>query len=147
MIFSLLKKHLCIFYFIRIINIIIFFLLVIIGGLSCIYIFVRFCIGKSIIVNLKNWFVIRHFIYVFFNIFCLALVKINEIRGLSYKEFQYKEFAFLINLSMGFIMFIIRATETNFYRRILCRNLKKNINLDNSIDNNNKTVYKHNLDG
>jgi hypothetical protein len=90
------------------------------GTISCIYIFNRFCVGRSIIANLKNWFVIRHFIYVFLNVLCLAPMKINEFFRLLDKDFISYE-CFLIAFGMGFVMFLIRASETNIYKRLCCK--------------------------
>jgi hypothetical protein len=72
------------------------------------------------------------------------MIKINEFNGLRGEEYIHFRFSFLINFAMGFIMFLIRASETNFYRKLFCRYKKQN--LDNSVSNDIKTVFCYNPD-
>jgi hypothetical protein len=102
------------------------------GLISCLYLFVRFCIGKSIIANLKNLFVIRHFIYIFLYILCHTPIVVNEILVLSGRKPILVKPSFLVHLFMGFIMFLIRASETSFYKILCCRKYENRQNLNQS---------------
>jgi hypothetical protein len=104
------------------------------GITSCFYLFVRFCRGKSIIANLKNIFVIRHFIYVLLYITCHMPIKINEIILLLGGEAGHVRASFLVHLSMGFVMFLIRASETNFYKIICCNKTDLRSSLNNTVN-------------
>jgi hypothetical protein len=66
------------------------------------------------------------------------MIKINEFNGLRGVEYIHIEYSFLINIGMGFIMFLIRASETNFYRKLFCK--YKQQSLDSSSSNDIKTV-------
>lgn len=94
-----------------------------VSTISLMYLFVRFCVGKSLIANLRNKFVLRHFIYVTFYTLCFLPNKLNELYVLLDKEPIMVEYSILINLSMGFVMFLIRASETNFYNKLFCYRL------------------------
>jgi hypothetical protein len=71
------------------------------------------------------------------------MIKINEFNGIFEHEYIRLEYSFLINLAMGFIMFLIRASETNFYSKLFCTYKKQN--LDSSTSDI-KTVNIVNLD-
>ena len=53
---------------------------------------------------------------------CLLPNKINVFKVLlGYEPDFYLQHSILLNLFMGFIMFLIRASETSFYNKIFCR--------------------------
>lgn len=116
------------------INLFIFLIFLIISIISMIYLFVRFCIGKPLVQNLKNFFVIRHFIYVTLYIICMIPNKINEVIFLfserDSNNFLYLEYGIILNTFMGFFMFLIRVTETNFYSKLFCYSEPIEENLD-----------------
>jgi hypothetical protein len=90
--------------------------------------------------NLKNLFVIRHFVYVLLYIFCFAINKLNAFYTIIGKERIWIKESIVINLSTGFIMFFIRASETNFYWRLTCKSRGKGGNSDMSIDEKDPTT-------
>lgn len=125
-----------------IINIALFLAFGVISFISFLYLMARFCVGRSLLANLKNIFVVRHSLYVgtYF-----ALLLPNKINGLLYKSddenFRFIQFELseMCSVIIGFVMFLIRASETNFYSKLFCRyqNKKKN-NLDQSIETGNE---------
>jgi hypothetical protein len=116
------------------INLFIFLIFLIISIISMMYLFIRFCIGKPLLQNLKNFFVIRHFIYVILYIICMIPNKVNEVLFvISEKDsnnFIFLEYGIILNTFMGFIMFLIRVTETNFYSKLFCYSEPVEENLD-----------------
>jgi hypothetical protein len=97
------------------------------------YLFIRFCIGKSLLANFKNIFVIRQFLYIIFYLICLLPIKINAFVILIYepKELIFDDkLSILFNVTLGFVMFLIRASETNFYVYLFCKH-KNNSHLLN----------------
>jgi hypothetical protein len=62
-------------------------------------------------------------------------LKLNEfVILLDWSPF-YRRISMIIHMSMGFIMFLIRASETNFYNRIFCRKAaEKRTTINNSLD-------------
>lgn len=93
-----------------------------------IFLFIRFCVGKSLLQNLKNFFVIRHCIYVIVYCLCLLPNKLNEFLTLIgvTKNFIYPEYAIILSTFTGFIMFFIRVSETNFYYNLSCTKQNSN---------------------
>jgi hypothetical protein len=104
------------------INLGIYLLFVLVGLISIFYLIYRFCLGKTLLQNLRNIFVIRHCIYVAIYIMCMLPNKINVFMVLlGYEPNFYLKFSIHLNLFMGFVMFLIRASETNFYNKIFCK--------------------------
>lgn len=101
----------------------------IIGIISIVFIFKRFCRGKTFTKNFRNLFVIRHFLYVTTYLVVLGPLKIFILldclkieRGKSPVSFN---FCLYCNICIGMIMFFIRSLETNFYKMILCSFCRK----------------------
>lgn len=104
------------------INLGIYLLFVFVGLISIFYLIFRFCLGKTLLQNLRNIFVIRHCVYVAVYMLCLLPNKINVFMTLlGHTPRFYLEIGILSNLFMGFTMFLIRASETHFYNKIFCR--------------------------
>jgi hypothetical protein len=104
------------------INLCIYLIFVIIGFISMFYLFMRFCVGKPLLQNLKNFFVVRHFIYITLYIICFLPNKINEFLViLNSENFIALELGIILNIMMGSIMFLIRVSETSFYSMICCQ--------------------------
>ena len=89
--------------------------------------------------NLRNKFVIRHFCYYLMYLTTLTPYYVYSLRYLiSHKDVTktiFFEISIILHLSLGFIMFIIRASETDFYKIIFCQksNKDKNIYIGNSL--------------
>jgi hypothetical protein len=104
------------------VNLCIYLIFVVIGFISMFYLFMRFCVGKSLLKNLKNFFVVRHFIYITLYIICFLPNKINEMLVIFKSEnFIALEVGIILNIFMGSIMFLIRVSETSFYSMICCQ--------------------------
>ena len=82
--------------------------------------------------NIRNKFVMRHFCYYFMYLVSLFPYYVYSIQYLiNDGEFKYHNLfnvAIILHLSLGFIMFIIRASETKFYRVIFCQTNKNQNN-------------------
>jgi hypothetical protein len=91
------------------------------------YLFFRFCFGKPLLHNLKNFFVVRHFIYVILYTLCFLPNKLNEFLVMfgNKHEIISLDVGIIINIFMGFIMFLVRVSETNFYYELFCFAKKK----------------------
>lgn len=116
-----------------IMNFIYFSLFAIVSFISFLYLMIRFCRGKSLLANLKNIFVIRHSCYVGAYFMLMLPMMLN---GLLYdgKDVILPEgFVDTFTALLGFIMFLIRASETNFYVRLFGGQPKNKSNLDQTI--------------
>lgn len=110
----------------------IFYLIfVVLGFISIVFLFARFCYGKTLLQNFRNLFVIRHFLYVIFYSVALGPLKIYILLKYMGDEFLQKfnmnfYFCLYFNISVGITMFFIRSSETKFYQTIFCFFCKKN---------------------
>jgi len=96
-----------------------------------IFLFARFCYGKTLLHNFRNLFVIRHYLYVITYSIALGPLKIYimlKYLGSDILQRVNLNFYFCLyfNLSVGIIMFFIRSSETKFYRMLICFFCKKN---------------------
>lgn len=100
--------------------------------------------------NLRNKFVLRHFLYYFIYLIIQAPYYIFSI---YYKEDDNKDEIFfqiciVLHLSLGFIMFLIRASETNFYIYLFycIKKPENNINSSHIVDDNSeKKKFNENI--
>ena len=83
-------------------------LFVLVGTISIIFVIIRFCLHKPLIQSAKNFFVMRHIIY----IIVLSGIYVNELKWLNYNPFVQKT----IILSLGFVMSFIKITDQLFVR-------------------------------
>ena len=80
-----------------------YILFVLIGIISIIFVIIRFCLHQPLIQSAKNFFVMRHIIY----IIVLSGMLINELKSIDYEEFIQN----IIIFSLGFIMSIIKISD------------------------------------
>lgn len=110
-------------------SLIYYFLFLIVGVISIVFILARFCTGKTLLKNFRNLFVIRHFLMVI--TYCLLLGPFKVYIFLRAINFEDKDIPINLNLclycnlSIGIFMFFIRSFETNFYNVLCCYFCKK----------------------
>ena len=80
-----------------------YLLFVIIGIISIIFVIIRFCLHKPLIQSAKNFFVMRHLIY----IIVLSGMFVNELQCIDYNTFVQNVIIFI----MGFVMSIIKISD------------------------------------
>ena len=80
-----------------------YFLFVLIGIISIIFVIIRFCLHQPLIQSAKNFFVMRHLIY----IIVLSGMFVNELQYIDYNKFVQN----IIIFSMGFVMSIIKISD------------------------------------
>jgi hypothetical protein len=83
-------------------------LFVLVGVISIIFVIIRFCLHKPLIQSAKNFFVMRHIIY----IIVLSGIYVNELKWLNYNPFVQNT----IILSLGFVMSFIKITDQLFVK-------------------------------
>ena len=83
-------------------------LFVLAGIISIIFVIIRFCLHKPLIQSAKNFFVMRHIIY----IIVLSGIYVNELKWLDYHPIVPKA----IILSLGFVMSFIKITDQLFVK-------------------------------
>ena len=83
-------------------------LFVLAGIISIIFVIIRFCLHKPLIQSAKNFFVMRHIIY----IIVLSGIYVNELKWLNYNPFVQNT----IILSLGFVMSFIKITDQLFVK-------------------------------
>ena len=91
----------------HIINDVLYFIFVISGIISIIFTIIRFCLNKPLIQSAKNFFVVRHIIY----IIILSLIFINELSFLKSAKFIKNNVVF----SLGIIMSLLKISEKFFF--------------------------------
>jgi len=109
------------------VTVIFYLIFLVLGFISIVFLFARFCYGKTLLQNFRNLFVIRHFLYVITYSFALGPLKIYilfKFIGIDLNLNFY--FCLYINLSVGIIMFFIRSSETQFYQMLFCYLCKRN---------------------
>lgn len=117
-------------------SLIFYIVFVILGLISIIFLFARFCNGKTLLQNFRNLFVIRHFVYVI--LYCIALGPLKIYILLKSLNLQFGDmeknfyFSLYFNLSVGGIMFLIRSSETKFYQIVFCNFCKKSKKAENA---------------
>ena len=84
-------------------DLVLYALFVIIGIISIIFVIIRFCLNQPLIQSAKNFFVMRHIIY----IIVLSGMLVNELEYINYDEFIQN----VIIFSLGFIMSIIKISD------------------------------------
>ncbi len=96
---------------------------VFIGVLSFLYLINRFCLRKNMAANLRNKFVFRHFLYYLVYIVTIAPYYVFTLKYMMDASENNENYLFklsiVLHLSLGFIMFLIRASETKFYRYLM----------------------------
>ena len=125
---------------------------VVFGILSFVYLIYRFCLRKSIASDLRNKFVIRHFLYYVsylliqmpYYLFSLFYI-FRDLKQID-NYYRFYKITILIHLSLGFIMNLIRAYETNFYKHVFfCfKNKEKNNKLTSQSPEENENENKKN---
>lgn len=80
-----------------------YLLFVLIGIISIIFVIIRFCLHKPLIQSAKNFFVMRHLIY----IIVLSGMFVNELQCIDYNTFVQNVIIFI----MGFVMSIIKISD------------------------------------
>ena len=90
----------------RLVNDLLYFIFVLSGIISIIFTIIRFCLNKPLIQSAKNFFVVRHIIYIIF----LSMIFINELSFLKSKKFVKNNFIF----SLGIIMSLVKISEKFF---------------------------------
>ena len=88
------------------INDVLYFIFVISGIISIIFVIIRFCLNKPLIQSAKNFFVVRHIAYIVF----LSGIFFNELSFLESEKFA-KE---IVVFSLGIIMSLIKISEKFF---------------------------------
>ena len=83
-------------------------LFVLVGIISIVFVIIRFCLHKPLFQSAKNFFVMRHIIY----IIVLSGIYLNELEWIDYNNFIQK----LIIFSLGFVMSFIKITDQLFVR-------------------------------
>ena len=78
------------------------------GIISIIFVIIRFCLHRPLIQSAKNFFVMRHIIY----IIVLSGIYLNELEYIEYNE----EAQNIIIFSLGFVMSIIKITDELFIK-------------------------------
>jgi hypothetical protein len=105
-------------------SLIFYLIFLIIGFISIVFLFARFCTGKTLLKNFRNLFVIRHFLYVITYSLVLGPFKIYILlKTLNFSSEDIPinfNFCLYCNVSIGLIMFFIRSFETNFYNMLFC---------------------------
>lgn len=100
-------------------NIILFIFTEIIGMISTVYLFNRFCRANNIASAIRNTFVIRHLMYYIIYTICLFPYFFNSLLFFYNRSILlYYEYGVLLYTYVGFFMFFIRASETDIYYRI-----------------------------
>lgn len=84
-------------------NIALYSLFIISGIVSIIFVIIRFCWHKPLIQSAKNFFVMRHFIY----IIVLSGMLFNEFDFINYNKFIQN----IIIYSLGFVMSLIKISD------------------------------------
>jgi len=102
-----------------------YLIFVVLGFISIVFLFARFCYGKTLLQNFRNLFVIRHFLYVITYSIALGPLKIYILLKYIGEDFLKTlnlnfYFCLYFNISVGIIMFFIRSSETKFYQMIFC---------------------------
>jgi len=85
------------------INDVLYFVFVISGIISIIFVIVRFCLNKPLIQSAKNFFAVRHIIYIIF----LCGIFINELSFFNKDKFVENKIVF----SLGIITSLIKISE------------------------------------
>lgn len=123
--------------FSRTLSLIAYIIFLIIGSISIVFIFARFCTGKTLLKNFRNLFVIRHFLYVVTYCIILGPYKLYILlKMLNFNQDQIPinfNLCLYCNVSIGLLMFFIRSFETNFYNKLccyFCKNRKNNYFID-----------------
>ena len=80
-----------------------YILFVLIGTISIVFVIIRFCLHQPLIQSAKNFFVMRHLIY----IIVLSGMFVNELKFIDYNDFIKN----IIIFSLGFIMSIIKISD------------------------------------
>ena len=80
-----------------------YFVFVISGIISIVFVIIRFCLNKPLIQSAKNFFVVRHIIYVIF----LCGIFINELSFFNEDKFVENKIVF----SLGIITSFIKISE------------------------------------
>ena len=84
-----------------------YFVFVISGIISIVFVIIRFCLNKPLIQSAKNFFVVRHIIYVIF----LCGIFINELSFFNEDKFVENKIVF----SLGIITSFIKISEKLFF--------------------------------
>ena len=88
------------------INDVLYFIFVISGIISIIFVIIRFCLNKPLIQSAKNFFVVRHIAYILF----LSGIFVNELSFLESEKFSREIMVF----SLGIIMSLVKISEKFF---------------------------------
>ena len=97
------------------INDVLYFIFIISGIISIIFVIVRFCLNKPLIQSAKNFFVVRHIAYILF----LSGIFVNELSFLESEKFSREIMVF----SLGIIMSLVKISEKFF----ICEKRKPNL--------------------
>ena len=89
------------------VNDVMYFIFVIIGIISIVFVIIRFCLHKPLIQSLKNFFAMRHIIY----ILCLSGILVADLSFINSGKFVRN----IIVFSLGIIMSGIKTSEKLFF--------------------------------
>ena len=92
----------------KILNTSLYLLFIIVGIISLIFVVLRFCLNRPLIQSAKNFFVMRHFLY----ILVLSAMFFNELEYIEYSEFIQN----VIIFCLGFVMSIIKISDELFLK-------------------------------
>ena len=90
----------------HLINDSLYFIFVLSGIISIIFTIIRFCLNKPLIQSAKNFFVVRHIIYIIF----LSLIFLNDLSFIQSERFVKNNIVF----SLGLIMSLVKISEKFF---------------------------------
>lgn len=109
------------------IDLIIYVLFMILGLFSISMLFRRFCLSRTLIQNIKNVYVGRHFIYVIMYIVILFPYELNDFLILTTGQDHRLEYWFIniALLGLSSVFFFIRASESNLIDIIRCKSAEE----------------------
>ena len=89
------------------INDALYFIFIASGIISMIFVIIRFCLGRPLIQSAKNFFVMRHIVYILF----LVAIFLNELSFINIKIVTRNTIAFCL----GIIMSLVKISEKFYF--------------------------------
>ena len=89
------------------INDALYFIFIASGIISIIFVIIRFCLGRPLIQSAKNFFVMRHIVYILF----LVAIFLNELSFINFKIVTRNTIAFCL----GIIMSLVKISEKFYF--------------------------------
>ena len=89
------------------INDALYFIFIASGIISMIFVIIRFCLGRPLIQSAKNFFVMRHIVYILF----LVVIFLNELSFINIKIVTRNTIAFCL----GIIMSLVKISEKFYF--------------------------------